>query len=134
VIVIAGLVLHSKSSKLIEKPKSALDGVWSPLISSNKPILFCVGQSQLFAPHDSPLTELQKGADDDSFRQAFADANDFIPFSDVQILSKFVSMIGASGHDFRIQDSRMTISSQLREGPIVLIGSLNNDWTLNRTS
>jgi hypothetical protein len=133
-IVAAVSVLNSRNTKLIEKPKSVVDGVWSPLIASNKPILFCVGQSQLFAPHDSPLTELQKGADDDSFRQALADKNDFVPFSDVQILTKFVSLIGAYGHDFRVQDSRMTVSSQLREGPVVLIGALNNDWTLNRTS
>ncbi len=91
-------------------------------------------RNQLFAPHDSPLTQLQSGADDDSFLQAFADKNDFVPFSDVQVLSRFVSLIGAHGHDFRLQNSRTTISSQLREGPVVLIGALNNEWTLNRTS
>ncbi len=92
-----------------------------------------MGETELFAPHDS-LTELQSGADDDSFLQAFADKNDFVPFSDVQILSRFVSLIGAHGHAFRVQNSRTTVSSQLREGPVVLIGALNNDWTLNRTS
>ena len=62
------------------------------------------------------------------------DKNDFVPFSDVQILSRFVSLIGAHGHAYRVQNSRTTVSSQLREGPVVLIGALNNDWTLNRTS
>ena len=38
------------------------------------------------------------------------------------------------GHAYRVQNSRTTVSSQLREGPVVLIGALNNDWTLNRTS
>ena len=93
-----------------------------------------MGEKELFAPHDSPLTELQSGADDDSFLQAFADKNDFVPFSDVQVLSRFVSLVGAHGHAFRVQNSRTTVSSQLREGPVVLIGALNNDWTLNRTS
>jgi hypothetical protein len=98
--------------------------------------LFCVGETEteLYAPHDSPLTQLQRGADDDSFLQSLADKNDFVPFSDVQVLSRFVSLIGAHGHAFRVQSSRRTISSQLREGPVVLIGALNNDWTLNRTS
>ena len=81
-----------------------------------------------------PLTQLQSGADDDSSLQAVADKNDFVPFSDVQILSRFVSLVGAYGHAFRVQNSRTTVSSQLREGPVVLIGMLNNDWTLNRTS
>ena len=89
---------------------------------------------EFFTPHDSPLTQLQNGADEDSFLQAFADKNDFVPFSDVQVLSRFVSLAGAHGHAFRVQNFRTTVSSQLREGPVVLIGALNNDWTLNRTS
>ena len=133
-IIIVVLVLGTRYWRQFEKQKSALEEVWSPLLTSSKPILFCVGETELFAPHDSPLTELQKGADDDSFLQGFTDKNDFVPFSDVQILSRFVSLIGAHGHAFRVQNVRTTISSQLREGPVVLIGALNNDWTLNRTS
>jgi hypothetical protein len=136
VIIAVILVLGARSWRHLGKQKSALEEVWSPLLTSSKPVLFCVGETEteLYAPHDSPLTQLQRGADDDSFLQSFADKNDFIPFSDVQVLSRFVSLIGAHGHAFRVQSSRRTISSQLREGPVVLIGALNNDWTLNRTS
>ncbi|NYF80787.1 hypothetical protein [Granulicella arctica] len=116
------------------RQRSGLEEVWSPLLISGKPILFCMGETELYAPHDSPLTELQSGADDDSFLQELADKNDFVPFSDVQVLSRFVSLLGTHGHTFRVQSSRTTVSSQLREGPVVLIGALNNDWTLNRTS
>ncbi len=123
----------ARYSKHLGEQKSALEEVWSPLLASSKPILFCVGEKELFTHHDS-LSELQSGADDDSFLQAFADKNDFVPYSDVQILSRFVSLIGTHGHAFRVQNSRTTVSSQLREGPVVLIGMLNNDWTLNRTS
>ncbi len=120
----------------LEKQKSALEEVWSPLFTSSKPVLFCVGETEfeLFASHASPLTELQSGADDDSNLDASAEKNDFVPFSDVQVLSRFVSLVGAHGHSFRVQSFRKTVSSQLREGPVVLIGALNNDWTLNRTS
>ena len=50
------------------------------------------------------------------------------------ILSKFSSLVEAHGHGSRIQNFRTTVSPQLREGPVVLIGALNNDWTMNRTS
>jgi hypothetical protein len=133
VIIAVILFFGARHWRHLGKQKSALEEVWSPLLTSSKPILLCVGETELYAPHDS-LTELQSGADDDSFHQAFADKNDFVPFSDVQILSRFVSLTGAHGHAFRVQSSRTTISSQLREGPVVLIGALNNDWTLNRTS
>jgi hypothetical protein len=139
VIIVVILVLmfvsgDARSWRHLGKQRSALEEVWSPLLTSSKPILFCAGETELYAPHDSPLTQLQSGADDNSFLQAFADKNDFVPFSDVQVLSRFVSLIGAHGHAFRVQNSRTTVSSQLREGPVVLIGALNNDWTLNRTS
>ena len=134
VIIAVVLVLGARSWKHFGKQESALEAVWSPLLTNSKPILFCVGETELFAPHESPLTQLQSGADDNSSLQAFADKNDFVPFSDVQVLSRFVSLIGAHGHAFRVQNSRTTVSPQLREGPVVLIGALNNDWTLNRTS
>jgi hypothetical protein len=133
VIIAVVLVLGARLWGHLGKQKSALEEVWSPLLSSGKPILFCVGEKELFAPHNS-LTQLQSGADDDSFLQASADKNDFVPYSDVQVLSRFVSLIGTHGHPFRVQNSRTTVSSQLREGPVVLIGALNNEWTLNRTS
>ena len=134
VILVSILVSGSaRSGRQSGKQTSALEEVWSPLLTSSKPILFCVGEKELFSPHDS-MTQLQSGADDDSSLPAVADKNDFVPFSDVQILSRFVSLAGAHGHAFRVQNSRTTVSSQLREGPVVLIGALNNDWTLNRTS
>jgi hypothetical protein len=133
VMIAVALVLGARHRTPLGKSRSALEEVWSPLLTGGKPILFCVGEKELFSPHDS-LTQLQSGADDDSSLQAFADKNDFVPFSDVQVLSRFVSLIGAHGHVFRVQNSRTTVSSQLREGPVVLIGALNNDWTLNRTS
>jgi hypothetical protein len=134
-IVAIMLVLGFRSWRPFGAQKSALEEVWSPLLNSSKPILFCVGEKELTAPHDFPLTaELQSGADDDSFLQPFTDKNEFVPFSDVRVLSRFVSLIGAHGHAFRVQNSTTTVSSQLREGPVVLIGALNNNWTLNRTS
>jgi hypothetical protein len=124
-----------KQKSSLEKQESALEEVWSPLLTSSKPILFCIGGTELLlAPTDSPLTQLQSGADDDSSLQALEDKNDFVPLSDVQILSRFVSLAGAHGHAFRVQNFRTTVSAQLREGPVVLIGAINNDWTLNRTS
>jgi len=134
-VIVVILFLGNRYWSSQDKPKSALEEVWSPLLTSSKPILFCIGGTELFlSPHDSRLTELQSVADDDSSLQALADKNDFVPFSDVQILSRFVSLVGAHGHAFRIQNFRTTVSSQLREGPVVLIGAINNEWTLNRTS
>jgi hypothetical protein len=137
VILVLGAAFWRQSEKQkssIEKQKSALEDVWSPLLTNGKPILFCIGEREFPDPYASPLIDLQKAADDDSFLQASADKNYFVPFSDVQTLNRFVTLVVSRGHPYRLQGFRTTVSSQLREGPVVLIGALNNDWTLNRTS
>jgi hypothetical protein len=133
VMIAVGLVAGALYRGSIAKQKSALEEVWSPLLASGKPVLFCMGDTES-SPLDSPLTDLQHGADDESSLHAYEDMNHFVPFSDVQTLSRFESLIVAHGHAFKVQNFRTTVSSQLREGPVVLIGALNNDWTLNRTS
>ncbi len=126
-------ILGTQYWRYTAKRKPALEEVWSPLLTSGKPVLFCMGDTES-SPLDSPLTDLQHGADDVSSLHAYEDMNHFVPFSDVQTLSRFLSLIVAHGHAFKVQNFLMTVSSQLREGPVVLIGALNNDWTLNRTS
>ncbi len=142
VVTIAAIsVLGTRYWRQFEKPttspqkvKSALEEVWSPLLTSSRPILFCMGESVFSTLPNSPLTQLQNGADEDSNLGSSAYKNDFVPFSDVQVLTRFVSLAVAHGRTFRVQNSRATVSSQLREGPVVLVGALNNEWTLNRTS
>jgi len=133
-LILAILALGTQSWRLSGRRRSALDDVWAPLVSSNKPILFCVG-GIASVPQDLPLvTELQSVADDASTLQMITSRNDFVPFSDVQTLSRFLYLAGTHGHPYSVQNFRTTVSSQLREGPVVLIGALNNDWTLNRTA
>jgi hypothetical protein len=134
VLIAVLLVLGTRYWEHFERQKSALQEVWAPLLTSSKPILFCLGASKVTTLPGSQMAKLQSGADEDSFHQALVDMNDFVPFSDVQILSRFSSLVQEHGHAFRIQSFQTTVSSQLREGPVVLIGALNNDWTLNRTS
>ncbi|WP_158822828.1 hypothetical protein [Granulicella sp. S156] len=138
-LIVSGLIvvivaLGARYGRQFNKQRSALEEVWSPLLTSSKPILLCVGGTKMATLAGTQLIELQSGADDDAFLQPFANRNDFVPFSDVQVLSRFSSLADAHGQAFRVQNSRTTVSSQLREGPVVLIGALNNDWTLNRTS
>ncbi len=136
VVVVVILLWGLRSRKHLEQQESPLEEVWSDLLTSSKPVLFCMGGTDLFAlsPKDSPMTELQSVADDDSALRPITDKNDFVPFSDVQTLSGLLSLTVAHGHTYRVQNFRTTVTSQLREGPVVLIGALNNDWTLNRTA
>ena len=51
----------ARSWRHLGKQKSALEEVWSPLLTSSKPILFCVGEKELFSPHDSTDSASKRG-------------------------------------------------------------------------
>jgi hypothetical protein len=130
-ILLTAVVVHWKESPA-RNHESAFDDVWSPLLGSDRNILVCVGESNLSDPVGTNFD--QDRPDNDSVIEAFADKRDFVPFPDVQTFSRFISLFGARGHAFTMQSSPMTVYSQLRENSVLLIGALNNRWTLNRTA
>ncbi len=101
--IVTAITLAARYGRSDARQESALEEVWSPLFAGSKPILFCVGEKELTATQDSPLAELQSGADDDSSFQPSAGMNGFVAFSDVQVLSRFVSLAGNHGHPFRVR-------------------------------
>jgi hypothetical protein len=130
-ILLTAGVLHWKHSREPSR-RSVFEEVWSPLLDSNRNILICLGESNLQTSSEKTL-DLDR-PDNDSVVEAFADKRDFVPFPDVQSLSRFISLLGKRGHGFSVQSSRSTDYSQLREKPVLLIGAFNNRWTLNRTA
>ena len=81
-IVAMILVLGARYWRHFEK-YPALEEVWSPLLTSSKPILFCMGGMTVNAlPSGSQLAQLQSGADENPSIQALADKFDVVPYSD----------------------------------------------------
>jgi hypothetical protein len=130
-ILLAAGVVHWKHSQAYKR-ESAFDAVWSPLLNSNRNILVCLGESSMSDPNGA--TPGQNRPDNDSMAEAFADKRDFVPFPDVQAFSRFITLLSVRGHAFSVQTSPSIVYSQLRENSVLLIGALNNPWTLNRTA
>ena len=125
VIIVVILVLGTRYWRHFEKHESALEEVWSPLLTSSKPILFCVGGTEmLISPHDPSLTGLQSVADDDSVSPGVGGQERLSSlFRRADSQQQVRVSGGARGHAFRIQNFRTTLASQLREGPVV------SDWS-----
>jgi hypothetical protein len=101
---------------------TALDLFWAPLFSSREPVLLLIGGATPDASETTPpvtVVDLQRAE-----RVAFADA---------ETLSRITGMMMKKGKPFRIRRQQSAKLEDLREGPVVLIGAFNNEWTLRVT-
>jgi hypothetical protein len=104
---------------LLLRPKEPIDAIWAPLFEPGQRITLCVGQPQV-AENLSLAESLARG--------------DVLTREDVLALTDVVSFLQPKGHAFNLKMSPATTLADLRAAPVVLIGGLNNQWTLRELS
>ncbi len=101
------------------RPKQPLDEIWAPLFEPGQGVTICVGQPQN-AQNLSLADSLARG--------------DVLTREDVVALIDLVSFLQPKGHKFNLKMSPNTTLADLRAAPVVLVGGLNNQWTLRELS
>jgi len=117
--IVAGVVLYLIVGRNVP---TALDRFWAPLFASREPVLLLIGGVTADVLQSSPpvtVVDLQNAE-----RVAFADA---------ETLSRITGMMMKKGKAFHIRRQQSASLEDLREGPVVLIGAFNNEWTLRLT-
>ena len=114
----------------------ALTDVWKPLLSSGSPALIAIGVHTLDDNgHDIPPDVNANEAHDQ--QQSMLSAmirSDMVPVSDILSYSKVTDLLTRRSHPYVTRGSDETTFDQLRQGPVILIGGLDNVWTLRLTS
>ncbi len=100
---------------------SPLDRVWENLIAAQSPSIIVVGE----AP---PLNQTETGANEPSARQHLRSYH--VSISDLQALLRIVRLLDHKGTTYRVQSSSSTSFTDLRQGPTILLGGLDNPWTM----
>jgi hypothetical protein len=97
-----------------------LQQVWAPLLNDQNPVLVCISQPG------------------DAFAQS--SAVDFVPVPDSYVgvgdayaLAEIARFLSTRGKPWRLLTVHETPSQDLKSGPLVLIGSYSNPWTLKLT-
>jgi len=120
-------------------PRAALDRFWAPVLDSSSSVLLCVGQRQFLG--SSPETPGQSSRDlptPDSpavttlFKLYYMGSQN-VAFPDVTTLARLTGLLQAKGKSYRLRGESSTSFADLRDGPVVLVGALNNDWTMRLT-
>jgi hypothetical protein len=106
-------------------PPSNMERFWQPITSSRGPVTYCMGEpNSLLGTYRSPVAGVT--ALDPSLAGR-------LNMSDVLTLSRSIVPLAPRSGAFRVLLASQTTLSQLREGPVVLIGAFSNQWTLRVT-
>jgi hypothetical protein len=109
---------------------------WQPIVSSSGPALVVIGvHSTDSKGHALPVdtvagSEFQEPQNMMSLMSRY----EMVPISDIVGYSKITNLLTRHGRSFQTQGSRAATLEQLRRGPVVLIGGLDNVWTLRLTA
>lgn len=100
--------------------------VWDSFEHARSRVLICIGT------HDLPDTI----APPDKNTERFIDLvlhKGIIPVDDVSVVASMASLLGKKGIPFRIVGATQASLTDLRIQPVILIGAINNIWTLRLT-
>lgn len=110
---VLAVVLHRRT---LEDERSQM---WSPLLDSPAPVLLVVGQ-----PHAALVDAQPAGSVYD------LNANSELYLPDAVAIAHLCNMLDARHHLYQIAGVTSTSLSDLRKGPIILVGGFNNPWTI----
>ena len=115
-------------------PPSNIDRFWQPVTASLNPTTFCLGEPakninlDAINNYDAPVGVSKP--EPLYFRLHYSG---HLALADVITLTRTVAALASRHKNFRVVPASEATFSQLREGPVVLIGAFDNIWTLRVT-
>ncbi len=97
--------------------------VWQGFLHPNAPILICVDTHDLHLPSAASSSDGQRFVDQVLHKQILA-------LDDVAIVSSMAAMLGKKDIPFRVVGASQTSLTEFRRQPVILIGAIDNKWTL----
>jgi hypothetical protein len=102
---------------------------WKPILDTPGPVLLAVGDVP-----DGPPTSASTGDSGDASTPILrSNSSHTVPFADVVTIAHVVGVLESKGKTVIIRRENSRSFSDLREGPVVLIGAFNNEWSLRLT-
>ncbi len=115
-----------------------LDRFWKPVLDSSNTVLLCMGQREFLGsspePGQSSLTDLpppSKGPV--TLFQLYYMGSQNLSLPELTTIVRLAALLQTRGKAFHIRGQLSTGFADLRDGPVVLVGAFNNDWTMRLT-
>ncbi len=115
---------------------TAVDQFWEPVLNTSNAVLLCVGERSNLKT-SSALVSLAAAPDTKAVPSLFqfeqmSDQN--VALSDLTTLSRVAALIQGKGKNYHIRSETTATLADLRDGPVVLIGAFDNEWTMRLMS
>jgi hypothetical protein len=105
-----------------KRASNSIPDLWSSFLHSSNPVLVCIDTHELQAPK-SPALDGQRFVNMVLRKQIVA-------LDDAAVLSSMASILGKMGIAFRLVGAEQTSLADLRRQPVILIGAIDNKWTI----
>lgn len=104
---------------------------WRPFLSSRAPVLLCIGNVEggRRPPEDDPVVSPTLSLSD-FHNSASHTVNEYDSFT----MAKFAGLMQANGRQFQLASQSDATFTDLQNGPTILVGLLNNEWTVRLLS
>jgi hypothetical protein len=107
--------------------QDAFDLFWKPIFSSRSPVLLCIGNVEGGLESLPPNSALTSESSLTDFHSSPANT---VNSSDAFTMAKFAGLLKANGRDFRLASQSDATFTDLQDGPAILVGLFNNNWTV----
>jgi hypothetical protein len=122
---------------------AAIDLFWAPVINSSGTVLIGIGQRSFLAsaqeplrpPNpDVPVLDLSRPPGTPTrITDMYYLGSQNVALDDARTLGRITGLMLSKGKSYRVLGDSAASFSDLRSGPVILIGAFNNDWTLRLT-
>lgn len=129
-LTFAALILISFTSLLFlvayTRADRPLESFWKPILSSRAPVLLCIGDMEGGRGSPEAYSNLSPTLTISDFQNSpFETASVY----DAIAMAKFTGLLEANGRQFRLKSQSDATFADLQNGPTILVGLLNNNWT-----
>jgi hypothetical protein len=125
-IVLAGCAVAAFLWTRFRTPETALERFWNPVLNSSNSVLLCTGTvqglSRQMASTQSAEVSIPTAAPTDARRH--------VTLAEAAALIRFGSLLNMRSKPFRLRDDSSVTLADLKDAPVILVGAMNNQWTL----
>jgi len=109
---------------------------WQPIVSSSTPALVIIGvHSTDSQGHNLPVDTVGSSEQQEPQNMmSLMSRYEMVPISDIVGYSKITNLLTRHARTYQTEGSGAATLDQLRHGPVILIGGLDNVWTMRLTA
>ena len=111
--------------------QQVMEQFWGPILNSPGAALLCLGDR---ASWDNERASVGTANSKNLTVGEYIQNEDHVVMTDVLALNRMAATLQSLGKGYRIKNASTTTLADLREGPVVLIGGINNGWTVRLTA